>query len=237
MSIHIGAKEGQIASRIILPGDPYRARYLADNFLEDAVCYNEVRGMLGFTGTYKGVAVSVQGTGMGMPSASIYLNELMGEYGCEKLIRIGTCGGYSEKAKVLDVILAQAASTDSALNNAVFGSDHFAPIADFSLLKKAFDLAQKTETPENYHIGGILSTDAFYQADEDAWKTWADYGVLGAEMETAALYTLAAKYKKQALSILTVSDSYVTNEVTSSETREKSLNDMITLALETIILD
>ncbi len=232
MSTHIGAKKGDIAEKILLPGDPYRARYIAENFLEDAYCYNEVRGMLGYTGTYRGKRVSVQGTGMGVPSISIYVNELISEYGCTELYRIGTCGSFREEVKVLDLILAQAACTTSAVNDCIFGGAHYAPIADFSLLHRAYTLAQQRALRP--HVGNILTDDRFYHEEDDTLtEKWRRYGVLGVEMETAALYTLAAKYGVQALAILTVSDHLVTGEQTDAETREKKLNDMITLALDT----
>lgn len=236
MSVHIGASNGAIAQRILLPGDPYRAKFIAENFLDDAVCYNKVRGMLGFTGFYKGVPVSVQGTGMGIPSASIYINELISEYGCNQLIRVGTCGAYKKDAKLLDIFLAQGACTTSAINNIVFGSDHFAPIADFSLLSSAYSFAKKSSFADKVHVGNILSEDRFYfdEEDQNAWKKWEKYGVMGVEMESAALYSLAAKYKVKALGMFTVSDHLITGEVTSSETREKALGEMIELALDTI---
>lgn len=236
MSVHIGASKGAIAPRVLLPGDPYRAKFIAENFLDDAVCYNKVRGMLGFTGFYKGVPVSVQGTGMGMPSASIYINELIGEYNCNQLIRVGTCGAYKKDINVLDIIMAQGACTTSAINNIIFGSNHFAPIADFSLLSSAYSFAQKSNFCDKVHVGNILSEDRFYFDEEnsDAWKKWEMYNVMGVEMETAALYTLAAKYNVKALGIFTVSDHIVTGEETSSETREKALTQMVELALDTI---
>lgn len=236
MSIHIGAEKGAVAPRILLPGDPLRAKFISENFLDDAVCYNEVRGMLGFTGFYKGVPVSVQGTGMGMPSTSIYVNELISEYGCNQLIRVGTCGAYHKDLKLLDIVLAQGACTTSAINNIVFGSDHFAPIADFSLLSSAYTFAQNSGLGDKVRVGNIISQDRFYfdEKDSDSWKTWEQYGVLGVEMESAALYTLAAKFGVKALGMFTVSDHLVTGELTSSEVREKALFEMVELALDTI---
>ncbi|MFA9380125.1 MAG: purine-nucleoside phosphorylase [Acetanaerobacterium sp.] len=232
MSTHIGAKKGDIASKILLPGDPYRARYIAEHYLQNPVCYNEVRGMLGFTGTYREQRISVQGTGMGIPSISIYLNELLGEYGCNELYRIGTCGSYREDVGVLDVILAQAACTTSAVNDCIFGHAHYAPIADFSLLHRAYGTARERKL--SVHVGSILTDDRFYHEEDDTlWQRWRNYGVLGVEMETAALYTLAAKYGARALSILTVSDHLITGEQTDSATRERALDDMIRLALDT----
>ncbi|MBA7569910.1 purine-nucleoside phosphorylase [Candidatus Atribacteria bacterium 1244-E10-H5-B2] len=230
MSIHIGAKEGDIASTVLLPGDPLRAKYIAENFLTDTICYNEVRGMYGYTGTYKGKRVSIQGTGMGVPSISIYLNELITSYKAQNLIRIGSCGSMQADIKIRDVILAMSASTNSHINKIRFNGMDYAPTADFNLLKKAYDIA--LEKNITVKIGSVLTSDTFYQDDTNSWKHWANYGVLAVEMETAALYTLAAKFKVNALSILTVSDSLVTREETTSEERQKSFNQMVEIALE-----
>nr|WP_230197640.1 purine-nucleoside phosphorylase [Thermoanaerobacterium xylanolyticum] len=229
LSIHIGAKDGEIASTVLLPGDPLRAKYIADNFLTDVICYNEVRGMYGFTGYYKGKRVSVQGTGMGIPSISIYVNELIQSYNVKNLIRIGTCGSMQEDINIRDVILAMASSTDSAINKIRFNGMDYAPTASFKLLKKAYDAA--LEKGINVKVGNILSSDTFYNDDKDSWKLWAKFGVLAVEMETAGLYTLAAKYGVDALTILTVSDSLVTGHATSAEERQKTFNDMIEIAL------
>lgn len=230
MSIHIGAKEGEIASTILLPGDPLRAKYIAENFLTDTICYNEVRGMYGYTGTYKGKKISVQGTGMGIPSISIYLNELITSYKAKNLIRIGSCGSMQADIKIRDVVLAMSASTDSHINKIRFNGMDYAPTANFDLLKKAYDIALEKDIP--IKVGSVLTTDTFYHDDPDSWKHWANYGVLAVEMETAALYTLAAKFKVKALSILTVSDSLVTREETTSEERQKTFNQMVEVALE-----
>jgi purine-nucleoside phosphorylase len=230
MSIHIGAKEGDIASTVLLPGDPLRAKYIAENFLTDTICYNQVRGMYGYTGTYKGKRVSIQGTGMGVPSISIYLNELITSYKAKNLIRIGSCGSMQADIKIRDVILAMSASTNSHINKIRFNGMDYAPTADFNLLKKAYDIA--LEKNISVKIGSVLTTDTFYHDDPDSWKHWANYGVLAVEMETAALYTLAAKFKVNALSILTVSDSLVTREETTSEERQKTFNQMVEVALE-----
>ena len=232
MSIHIGAKEGDIASTILLPGDPLRAKYIAENFLTDAVCYNEVRGMYGYTGNYKGKRVSIQGTGMGVPSISIYLNELITTYKAKNLIRIGSCGSMQPYIKIRDVILAMSASTDSHVNKIRFNGMDYASTANFNLLKKAYDIALEKDIP--IKVGSVLTTDTFYHDDPDSWKHWANYGVLAVEMETAALYTLAAKFKVNALSILTVSDSLVTREETTSEERQKTFNQMVEIALELV---
>ncbi|MCP2239933.1 purine-nucleoside phosphorylase [Thermoanaerobacterium thermosaccharolyticum] len=230
MSIHIGAKEGEIANTVLLPGDPLRAKYIAENFLSDVKCYNEVRGMYGYTGNYKGKRVSVQGTGMGIPSISIYVNELIESYNVKNLIRIGTCGSMQPDINIRDVILAMSSSTDSAINRIRFNGMDYAPTASFKLLKKAYDAA--TSMGINVKVGNILSSDTFYNDDKDSWKLWAKFGVLAVEMETAGLYTLAAKYGVDALTILTVSDSLVTGHATSAEERQKTFNDMIKIAFE-----
>ncbi|WP_289139861.1 purine-nucleoside phosphorylase [uncultured Brevibacillus sp.] len=230
MSIHIGAKEGQIAETILLPGDPLRAKYIAETFLEGAECYNNVRGMLGFTGTYKGKRVSVQGTGMGVPTISIYVNELMESYGVQNLIRVGTCGAIQEDIKVRDVIIAMSASSDSQVNRLLFNQIDFAPTANFDLLHKAYQVA--TERNMSVKVGNIFTSDSFYRENFDLYKKLAAYQVLAVEMESSALYTLAAKYKRNALSILTVSDHILTGEETSSEERQTTFNEMIEVALE-----
>ncbi len=230
MSIHIGAKEGDIASTVLLPGDPLRAKYIAENFLTDAICYNEVRGMYGYTGTYKGKRISVQGTGMGIPSISIYVNELITNYKAKNLIRIGSCGSMQPDIKIRDVILAMSASTDSHINKIRFNGMDYASTANFNLLKKAYDIALEKDI--SIKVGSVLTTDTFYHDDPNSWKHWANYGILAVEMETAVLYSLAAKFKVNALSILTVSDSLVTREETTSEERQKTFNQMVEVALE-----
>ncbi|MFC5542671.1 purine-nucleoside phosphorylase [Ureibacillus suwonensis] len=232
MSIHINAKQGEIADIVLLPGDPLRAKYIAENFLENAVCYNEVRNMFGFTGTYKGHKVSVQGTGMGVPSISIYITELMQEYGVKKLIRVGTCGALQKDVKVRDVILAQSASTDSKMNEIIFRGIDYAPTADFDLLLKAYQAGLKAGL--NLKVGNVFTADMFY-SEENQNEKLARYGVLAVEMETAALYTLAAKFGRQALSVLTVSDHILTGEITTAEERQTTFNDMIHVALEAAI--
>jgi len=232
MSIHINAKPGEIAESILLPGDPLRAKFIAENFLEDAKLYNEVRGMLGYTGYYKGKRVSVQGTGMGLPSISIYLNELMRDYGVQKLMRIGTCGSINENVNLKDVVLGQASSTDNAMNILRFDGKSYAPIADFELLKNAYDFAQSQNM--NVKVGNILASDTFYDDDyeKDPYQKWRDFGVMVVEMESAALYTLAAKYGRKALTLLTVSDSLLTGEQCTAEERQLSFTDMMKIALE-----
>lgn len=232
MSVHISAKKGEIADTILLPGDPLRAKYIAETFLEDVVQYNEVRNMFGYTGTYKGKRISVQGTGMGVPSIAIYVTELMQEYDVQKLIRVGTCGAIQKDVKVRDVILGQSASTDSSLNKVLLNDLAYAPTADFNLLYKAFEAGKEADL--NLRVGNIFTADLFYN-DEADYKKWADYGILAVEMESAALYTLAAKFGRQALSILTVSDHILTGEATSSEERQTTFNDMIVVALEAAI--
>ena len=232
MSVHIAAKQGEIADKILLPGDPLRAEFVANNFLKNPQCYNKVRGMLGFTGTYKGVRVSVQGTGMGQPSFSIYANELFNEYGVQRAIRIGTAGALQKDMGLRDVVLAMAASTDSGINTHRFRGCHYAPTADWSLLKNAYNHAQKMGIKPL--VGSIASSDVFYD-DLETWKMWAAYGVLAVEMEAAELYTLAAKYKRQALAVLTISDNIVTQEQTSAEERQTTFKTMMEIALEAII--
>ncbi len=233
MSIHIGAPEGAIADTVLMPGDPLRARFVAENYLENARCYSEVRGMYGFTGTYKGKKISIQGSGMGQPSLSIYVNELIRDYGAKRIMRIGSCGSMNEKVKIRDIILAMSASTDSSMNDITFRNMHFAPTASFDLFNKAVKAAEKMNLP--FHGGNIFSSDIFYNDDPEEWKIWSAHNVLAVEMETAALYTLAAKHGVDALTILTVSDSLVSGEATSSEEREKTFTQMMELALETAI--
>lgn len=236
MTTHIGAKPGDIADKILLPGDPLRAKYIAENFLEDATCYNEVRGMYGYTGTYKGERISVQGTGMGVPSISIYANELMESYGVQKLIRVGSCGALQNDVKVRDVILASTSTTDSQMNRMVFGGIDFAPTADFNLLKNAYDAG--TEKGLKLRVGNVFTSDSFYRDQAmDLFNLLAKYNVLAVEMETTALYTLAAKYNRQALSVLTVSDHILTGEETTAEERQTTFNEMIEVALEAAIQD
>ena len=229
MSIHIGAKAGEIAEVVLLPGDPLRAEFVAKTFLSDAVCHSRVRGMLGYTGTYKGARVSVQGTGMGIPSISIYAHELIVDYGARRLIRIGTCGAMRADMALGDVILAQAACTDSAVNRLRFGGSDFAPAASFDLLSRAHEVAAGRRI--RAHVGTVLTSDTFYMDDPDWWKLWARYGVVAAEMETAALYTIAAGHGVEALSILTVSDSLVTGASATTEQRQTGYTAMMEIAL------
>jgi len=234
MSIHIGAKDGEIAETILLPGDPLRAKYIAYTYLQDVIQYNDVRNMLGYTGTYKGRKISVQGTGMGIPSISIYATELMNNYGVKTLIRVGTCGAILKDINVRDVILAQGAATDSQMNRMVFGGIDYSPIADFHLLRYAYDIGTGKNLP--IKVGNVFTSDMFYRDQaEKLHHLLQTYQVLAIEMETSALYTLAARYNTRALSILTVSDHIITGEETSAYERETSFHDMMEIALETAI--
>ena len=234
MSTHINAPMGAIADAVLLPGDPLRAKFIAENFLEDAKCYNEVRGMYGFTGTYKGKKVSAQGTGMGQPSLSIYVQELFQFYDVQKAIRIGTAGAVSETVPCRSVILANGASTDSSLQTNRFGLNHYAPVPSFELLYTAYNKAKELGIKTT--VGPCFSGDRFYDKD-DAWKLWKKFGIIGIEMEAAELYTLAAEFNRKALAILTVSNNFVTGEETTAEERQLSFKDMMLLALETVIND
>ncbi|MEP5758009.1 MAG: purine-nucleoside phosphorylase [Litoreibacter sp.] len=230
MTIHIGAKPGDIAETVLLPGDPYRAKWAAETFLDDAVLVNEVRGMLGFTGTWKGNRVTIHGSGMGMPSLSIYVNELIKDYDCKTLIRIGSTGGMQEKVKLRDVILAQTASTISSPSAGMFKEINFAPCADFELLHAAFHAAETKGV--DTHVGGIYSADVFYDERPDLNEQMTRHGILAVEMEAAELYNLAHRYGRRALAVLTVSDHLVTGESLPSEDREKSFGEMVEIALE-----
>ncbi len=242
MSIHIGAKKGDIAETVLLPGDPLRAKWIAETFLEDVVCYNEVRGMYGFTGTYKGKRVSVQGTGMGIPSTLIYAHELINEFGVKNLIRVGSAGSYQKDVEIRDVVIAMSASTDSGINTHRFNGS-FAPTASAELFLKAVEIAKNKDI--KYKAGNIMSSDKFYTRtklmnvsdpsitvkEQEYFKQWADFGVLCVEMEAAGLYTVAAQFNVNALALLTISDSLVTGETTTSQEREQTFKDMIEIAL------
>lgn len=230
MSVHISAKPGEIAQSILLPGDPLRAKWIAENFFEDVVQYNSVRNMLGFTGTVAGKRVSVQGTGMGAPSIGIYAYELFNDYGVQKAIRVGTSGGLPP-TKLRDVVIAMSASTDSKINRRTYGDLDVAPAASFDLLEKA--VAKARELGISHHIGMIASGDLFYD-ETDSLDHWKKLGVLALEMETSQLYTLAAKFRRQALSIVTVSDMMDGSGHTSSEERESGFRNMVELALAAI---
>ena len=230
MTIHIGANPGDIAETVLLPGDPYRAKWAAETFLTDVKLVNEVRGMLGFTGMWNGNRVTIQGSGMGMPSLSIYANELIKDYDAQTLIRIGSCGGMQDKVGLRDVILATTASTLSTPSRGIFKELQFAPTCDFDLLHKAYHCAEARKVPT--HVGGIYSADVFYDERPDLNEQMTRHGILAVEMEAAELYTLAARYNRRALAVLTVSDHLITGEALPSEDREKSFGDMVEIALE-----
>lgn len=229
MTVHIGAKPGEIAETVLMPGDPYRAKWAAETFLKHAVCVNQVRGMLGFTGTWNGHRVTIQGSGMGMPSLSIYANELIRDFGAQTLIRIGSCGGMQDDVAVRDVILAMTASTVSTPSRGIFRELSFAPCADYGLLAAAATAAKDLGVLT--HVGGIYSSDVFYDERPDLTAEMERHGVLGVEMEAAELYILAARYKRRALAVLTVSDHLKTHEALPSEDRERSFGDMVEIAL------
>lgn len=233
MSTHIEAKQGEIAENVLLPGDPMRAKWIAENFLEAPKLYNDVRGMYGYTGTFKGVRVSVQGTGMGIPSALIYCHELINDYGVKNLIRVGSSGSYQKDIKLRDIVIAMSASSTSGINNSRFINADYSPTANFELFMKAIKYADK----QNILVkaGNVLSNDEFYEDDPDTYKKWAEYGVLCVEMEAAGLYTIAAKHNVKALAILTISDSLVTKESTTADERESSFSTMINIALNTLV--
>lgn len=231
MSTHIGAPAGAIAKNILLPGDPLRAKFIAENFLENAKLYNEVRGMFGYTGTYKGVPVSVQGTGMGQPSLSIYVTELFKDYGVQNAIRVGTCGAIQEDLELRDTILVNSACSDSSLLNQRFGDLHFAPTADFNLVKTADKIASGMGI--RYTVGSVTSSDFFYDINSN-WKKWKEYGVKGIEMESAELFTLAAQYHRHAMAIMTVSDHILKGGETTAQERQTTFTNMMKIALETL---
>ena len=234
MTPHNSAKAGDYADSVLLPGDPLRARWIAENFFEDAVEVNAVRNCLGYTGTYKGQRVSVQATGMGQPSLSIYVHELINFYGVKNLIRVGTCGGLSEKVAVRDLVIAQGATTDSTLVKDAFGPYNFAPIADFGLLRDC--VARAEAAGLNYHVGNMVSSDIFYHDDGlKSYEAVIRHGALGVEMEAAALYTLAARFGVKALAVCTMTDSLITGAALSAADRQSSLRDMVTLALDVAI--
>ncbi len=233
MSTHIAAKPGQIAETVLLPGDPLRAKYIAETYLEDVEQYNSVRNMFGYTGTYKGKRVSVQGTGMGLPSIMIYANELITEYNVQNLIRVGSAGAIQKDIHVRDIVIAQGATTDSSVvSNTFNGQVNFAPICNFELMHNAYMVAKERNL--SVHVGNVLSSDRFYNEELNKQKL-ADYGVLAVEMEAAGLYLLAAKYNRKALALLTISDHILTGEETTAEERETTFDDMMLVALESIL--
>jgi len=235
MTPHNHAKPGDYAEAVLLPGDPLRAKWIAENFFDSPVLVNSVRNCLGYTGTWKGKRVSVQATGMGQPSLSIYVHELINVYGLKTLIRVGTCGGLNAKVKVRDLIIAQAASTDSTIVKDGFGAFNFAPIADFGLLRDSVERAEKAGM--RYHVGNMLSSDIFYHVEPGlaGYGRLPAHGILGVEMEAAALYTLAARFDVKALAICTMTDCLITHAELSAEDRQSSLKEMISLSLDTAV--
>ncbi|WP_372993828.1 purine-nucleoside phosphorylase [Sulfitobacter sp.] len=230
MTIHIGAKSGDIAETVLMPGDPYRAKWAAETFLKDVKLVNNVRGMLGFTGTWNGHPVTIQGSGMGMPSLSIYVNELITQYDAKTLIRIGSCGGMQPHVGIRDVIIAMTATTITSPSSGIFKEINYAPCADWSLLRAAVTAAEAKGTTT--HVGGIYSSDVFYAERPDLDEQLTRHGILGVEMEAAELYTLAARHKRRALAVLTVSDHLQTGEALPAEERERSFGDMVEIALK-----
>ena len=229
---HISAPEGAFAGSILLPGDPLRARYIAETFLDDAVVVTSVRNMLGFTGSYRGTPVSTMGTGMGVPSAAIYVTELVRVYGVRRLVRVGSCGGISPDVKMREAILAIGAATDSATNRTRYNGWDYAPTANFDLLRAAADAAAALGIKT--HVGNLHTSDLFYNTYQNSLEIWQRMGILAVEMETAGLYAIAAEERAQALSIVTVSDHLVTGEVTSPDERERTFDDMVRIALEAL---
>ena len=230
MTFHIGAKPGEIAETVLLPGDPYRARWAAETFLENPVLVNEVRGMLGYTGTWQGHRVTIHGSGMGMPSLSIYANELIRDYGAQTLIRIGSAGAMQPHVNLRDVVLAQTTSTNGSPSRAIFREMNFAPCADFGLLTAAHQAAQQIGVP--VHVGGIYSSDTFYDERQDLTDLLQRHGTLCVVMEAAELYMLAARYQRRALAILTISDHLLTHEALPADQRERSFGAMVQVALQ-----
>ncbi|WP_286232567.1 purine-nucleoside phosphorylase [Thalassotalea sediminis] len=230
---HIEANPGDFAKTVLMPGDPLRAKFIAENFLENAKCITRVRNMLGFTGTYKGKEISVMGSGMGIPSISIYATELYKDYGVENIIRIGSCGAVRDDIKVRDVIIGMSASTDSNVNRQRFNQCDFAASADFSLLQKVVNTADKLGKP--IHVGNVFTADLFYTPQPEMFTTMENMGVLAVEMEAAGLYGVAAEYGKKALAVFTVSDHIKTGEQTTADERENTFKDMMELTLESIL--
>jgi purine-nucleoside phosphorylase len=233
VTTHIGARQGEIAPTVLMPGDPLRAKWIAETFLEDAKCYNEVRGMYGYTGTWRGERVSVQGSGMGQPSLAIYANELFDQYAVRTVVRVGSCGALTPKLALRDLVIASGACTDSSMNKIAFEGLDYAPVADFGLLRAAYDASTQLAGTgsQTVHVGLVFSSDSFYAARPELTQRMVDYGVLAVEMEASALYTLAAKYDRRALAICTVSDHIVTGEETSSQEREQTFGPMVEIAL------
>ena len=235
MSIHLGAAAGAIAPVVLLPGDPLRAKWIAERFLDDAHCYSEVRGMLGFTGTWHGRPVSVQGSGMGQPSLAIYVNELFAEYDVQSVVRVGSCGALTERLALRDIVIGSGACTDSSMNRITFEGLDYAPVADFGLLRASVEAAELRGTA--VHVGLLFSGDSFYASRPELKTRMAEYGVLAIEMEASALYTLAAKHGRKALAICTVSDHMVTGEQAPALEREQTYGDMVEIALAAALRD
>ena len=235
MSTHISAAPDQVAPHVLMPGDPLRARWIAETFLEDAECYSEVRGMLGYTGTYRGERISVQGSGMGLPSLSIYAHELFSEYDVQTIVRVGSCGALSPELGIRDIVLASGACTDSSMNRVRFEGLDYAPVADFGLLRAAYDVAVSQDLPVQTKVGLLFSSDSFYSARPELTTRMAKYGVLAVEMEASALYTLAAMFGRRALAACTVSDHILTGEETTPLEREQTFGHMVEIALEAIL--
>ena len=230
MSIHIDAKKEDIAETVLLPGDPLRAKWIAETYLEDFTCYNEVRNMFGYTGTYRGKRISVQGTGMGVPSISIYAHELINDFGVKNLLRVGSAGSYQKSIKLRDIVIAMAASSTSGINQARFFGADFAPTANFELFQQALKIAEKQDI--RVKAGNVLTSDEFYADEFESFQQWSKFGVLCVEMETSGLYTIAAKHGVRALALLTISDSLVTGEKTTPKERETTFKEMVEIALE-----
>ena len=230
MSIHIGAQKGDIAETVLLPGDPLRAKWIAETYLEDVKCYNQVRNMFGYTGNYKGQRISVQGTGMGVPSISIYAHELINDFDVKNLIRVGSAGSYQKNVKIRDIVVAMAASSTSGINQFRFQGADFAPTASFYLFQQAIEKAKEKKI--EVKAGNVLTSDEFYADEFESYQQWSRFGVLCVEMETSGLYTIAAKHGVNALSLLTISDSLVTGEKTTTEERETTFKGMVEIALE-----
>jgi purine-nucleoside phosphorylase len=231
MSTHIAAQSGDIAPVVLMPGDPLRAKWIAETFLTDATCYTDVRGMFGFTGSWRGQMVSVQGSGMGQPSMAIYANELLREYDVQSLIRVGSCGSLTTGVAIRDVVIASGACTDSSMNRIRFEGMDYAPVADFTLLRAAYDVAQGLSSEHAVHVGLIFSSDSFYSPRPELVERMTEYGVLAVEMEASSLYTLAAQFGRRALAVCTVSDHLITKEETTAREREQSFGEMIEIAL------
>ena len=232
MTVHIGANPGQIADTVLMPGDPLRAKWAAETFLSEPVCVNDIRGMLGFTGYWHGHRVTIQGSGMGMPSLSIYVNELIRDYGAKTLVRIGSAGAMQNHVKLRDIVLAMTASALSTPSRAMLRELNFAPCADYGLLTAAYAAANKNNVP--VHVGGIYSSDTFYDERSDLTDQMIRHGVLAVEMEAAELYTLAARHGCRALAVLTISDHLLTKDALPAADRQSGFADMIEIALEAV---